>query len=118
MESRLPVLVLVRDLIMSSRITATARAAGVGARLVREPAKLRDAEAAARLLIVDLNEPGAFDAADEWRAAAPDRRVVGFVAHVDAEIIRRARERFDRVLPRSAFVERVEAILRDAAEQT
>jgi hypothetical protein len=118
LESQPPVLVLARDLIMGSRITATARAVDVEVVVIREPSKLAMVHPGQLWLslIVDLNEPGAFDAADDWRLVSPYRHVYGFVAHVDAEILRRARERFDRVLPRSAFVEQLETVLRDARD--
>jgi hypothetical protein len=97
------VLVLVRDLIFSSRIGATARAENRPVRILRDPAELRGAPG--RRLIVDLNQPGALDAAVEWKQASSGD-VVGFVSHVDAETIARARKAgIDRVLPRSRFVE-------------
>jgi hypothetical protein len=109
----LPLLVLVRDLLFSSRITVAAKHLGVGMKLVREPGQLA-AEAGGRL-IVDLNQPGALDAAAEWRRSG-EREVVGFVAHVDADTIRRAREAgIDQVLPRSRFVAELESIIRPGA---
>jgi hypothetical protein len=112
-----PVLVLVRDLIFASRITATAQAMGVGTFVVRDPAKLKDAypHATRQTLIADLNQPGALHAANEWRSHSAGRVVIGFVAHVDAEIIREARELgIDQVLPRSRFVVDLESLLRSA----
>ena len=99
----LPILVLVRDLLFSSHITAAARASGVPITTLRDPARVSGARG--RRLIVDLNQPGALDAAAAWKdASAGD--VVGFVSHVDGETIARARAAgIDRVLPRSRFVE-------------
>ena len=98
-----PVLALVRDLMFSSRISATARAANVPVKLLRDPAALAGAEG--RLLIVDLNQPGALEAAVAWKRNASGE-VVGFVSHVDAETISRAKSAgIDRVIPRSRFVE-------------
>src|SRR3954467_5509104 len=98
-----PVLALVRDLMFSSRISATARAANVPVKLLRDPAALAGAEG--RLLIVDLNQPGALEAAVAWKRNASSE-VVGFVSHVDAETISRAKSAgIDRVIPRSRFVE-------------
>ena len=57
----LPVLALVRDLLFTSKITATARASGCDVRVVREPHLL--SELMGRLLLVDLNLPGAIAAA-------------------------------------------------------
>ena len=105
-----PTLVLVRDLLFSSRIAATARAIGVDVKLMRDPAVL--AAETARRLIVDLNQPGALDAAVEWKKQSGGE-VIGFVAHVDAETIRRARDAgIDQVLPRSRFVAVLESLLR------
>src|SRR5690349_14550979 len=98
-----PVLVLVRDLMFSSRIGAAARAANAPVSMLRDPAAL--AQAAGRRLIVDLNQPGALEAAIEWKRATAGE-VVGFVSHVDADTIARARAGgIDRVLPRSQFVQ-------------
>ena len=102
-----PVLALVRDLIFASRITATGVAAGVPVLLVRDPARL--ANQPGRRLIVDLNLPGATEAAGEWmRDTAPlsGADVVGFVSHVDTQTIARARAAgIPKVLARSRFVE-------------
>jgi hypothetical protein len=105
-----PVLVLVRDLMFSSRITATARAEGAAVKIVRDAAKLRGE--AGRRLIVDLNQDGAIDAAVAWKASTGGD-VIGFVSHVDADTIARARAAgIDRVMPRSRFVEELAEILR------
>ena len=106
-----PVLVLVRDLIFSSRITATAKAADVAVVLVRDPAQL--AGRAGRQLIVDLNQDGAIEAAAAWGKASGNE-VTGFVSHVDADTIARARSAgIGRVIPRSRFVEDLPALLQE-----
>ena len=98
-----PVLVLVRDLMFSGRIGATARAANVPVTFIRDPARL-ESETGHRL-IVDLGQAGALEAAAAWRERTAGE-VVGFVAHVDAETIRRARAAgIDRVLTRGQFVQ-------------
>ena len=108
----LPLLVLVRDLLFASRITATARAIGVPIKLLRDETKLTHEPG--RRLIVDLNQSGALDAAIAWKKQSGGE-VIGFVSHVDAETIRRAREAgVDQVLPRSRFVTELEALLRGA----
>ena len=107
-----PVMVLVRDLMFSSRIAATARAAGVTVEMLRDPSAL--AGRRGRRLIVDLNQPGAIEAASDWKHATAGS-VVGFVSHVDANTIARARSaRIDQVLPRSRFVEQLDELLRQA----
>ena len=89
-SDRPPVLVLVRDLMFSGRIGATARAAGVALKVIRDPSALTGTKG--RLLIVDLNQPGALEAAVTWKGeSSPAADVVGFVSHVDAETITRAR---------------------------
>ena len=104
------VLVLCRDLIFSSRIVATARADGVVVKLLRDPAAL-ESESASRA-IVDLNQPGVLEAAEIWKRRDPTREVMGFVSHVDAETIRRAREAGIEAIPRSRFVELLPQLLR------
>ena len=105
-----PVLVLVRDLLFSSRICATARAANIPVKVLRDPAAVAGAEG--RMLIVDLNQDGATDAAVAWKRDA-SAEVVGFVSHVDVETIARAKAAgLDRVLPRSRFVEMLPELLR------
>ena len=108
---RPPVVVLVRDLMFSGRIGATARAAGVALKVIRDPSALTGTKG--RLLIVDLNQPGALEAAVTWKGeSSPAADVVGFVSHVDAETITRARAAgIDRVLPRSQFVNVLDQLL-------
>ena len=109
-SSPVPVLVLVRDLLFASRITATARAVGVAVKMLRDADQLPP-EAGARA-IVDLNQAGAIEAAVEWKRRQGGA-VIGFVAHVDADTIRRARDAgIDHVLPRSRFVADLESLLR------
>jgi AmiR/NasT family two-component response regulator len=105
----LVVLVLIKDLIFSSKIRATAQSLGVPVQIVREPDKL-DGLAGDRL-IVDLNQPGALEAAIRWREATHGC-VVGFVSHIDQQTIDRARAAgVDRILARSAFVEQLGELL-------
>ena len=102
-------LILCRDLLMGSRITAAAQSASVSFKVVRDAAKL--AGQSGERLIVDLNQDGALDAAVEWKKS-PGRRVIGFVSHVDAESIARARTSgIDRVFARSQFVARLPDLL-------
>jgi hypothetical protein len=98
-----PVLALVRDLIFSSRISSTARANGVEIKILRDPAQLADETG--NLLLVDLNQPGALEAAAQWKDNSR-RQVVGFVSHVDSLIISQARSTgIDKILARSQFVQ-------------
>ena len=85
----LPVIILVRDLLMGSRVTTAARRAGVATRTVRDPAGLTP-EVAGRLAIVDLDLPGALAAGVAWGKEG-GRPVAGFVQHVNTEVIREAK---------------------------
>jgi hypothetical protein len=64
-------------------------------------------------MIVDLNQDGFLTAAADWKRRTGGK-VIGFVSHVDAETIALARsEGLDEVLPRSAFVARLDQIIRE-----
>ncbi len=105
----LPLLVLCRDLLLSSKITGTAQAHGVPFKVVRDPARLAGAEG--RQVMADLNQEGALEAAAAW-AQATGKTVIGFVAHTDALAIRRAREAgIQQVLARSQFVAQLEKLI-------
>jgi hypothetical protein len=105
-----PVLVLVRDLMFSSKITATARSESILVKIVRDAAKLT--EEGGNRLIVDLNQDGAIPAAAQWKARTGGT-VVGFVSHVDTSTIAEAREAgLDQVLARSRFVETLADVLK------
>ena len=103
-------LILCRDLLLGSRITAAAQSAGVPFKVVRDAAKLTGQ--AGQRLIVDLNQDGAIDAAAAWKAASSGADVIGFVSHVDGPTIQRARAAgMDRVIPRSQFVQQLDALV-------
>jgi hypothetical protein len=107
------VIVLVRDLMFVGRITATAKAEDAEIKLVRDPASLVGVDVQATRLVADLNLPGAIEAAVSWKGAAAGREVVGFVSHVDADTISRARSSgIDQVMARSRFVEVLPALLK------
>ena len=106
----LPVLAVVRDLMFSSRITQAARHAQAELKIVRDPATLADLDG--RLVIADLNQEGALDAAAAWRERT-GRVVIGYVQHVDAETMRAARAAgIEQVMPRSQFVLKLPELLR------
>ena len=105
-----PVLVLCRDLLFASKITATAQARNVPFKVVRDPANL--AGQPGRKLIVDLNQDGAIDAAAAWKQETLGE-TVGFVAHVDAATIAKAKDAgIDDVMARSEFSARIDEIVR------
>ena len=104
-----PILVLVRDLMFSARISAEAKAQGAAVKIVRDPAKLVDEPG--NRLIVDLNQSGAIDAAVAWKDKTGGD-VIGFVAHVDGETIQKARSAgVEQVLTRGQFVARLSQLL-------
>ncbi|MGH7179313.1 MAG: hypothetical protein ACREJC_18195 [Tepidisphaeraceae bacterium] len=99
-------LVFVRDLMMGSKIRAAA-GAGAAVRFVRSPDEL----VGGARLIVDLNQPGAIEAAIAWQAATAGQ-TIGFVSHVDQETIERARKAgIGQVLSRSEFTARLPELL-------
>jgi hypothetical protein len=107
--SPLPVLALVRDLIFATKISTAARSAGVEIKMLRDPQKLP--REPGRLLLVDLNQEGAIEAAAAWREKQ-GAVAIGFVSHVDAETIFAARSAgIDRVLARSQFVKVLQDLL-------
>ena len=107
-----PVLALIRDLMFSTRVTGTAKQFGIPVRVIRDPARL--AGEPGRRLIVDLNLPGAIDAAIVWRGeSAGGADVIGFVSHVDTATIQQARAAgIDRVMARSQFVQILPQLLK------
>jgi hypothetical protein len=110
MEDNQPILILCRDLLLSSKITAAAKSLGVPYALLRDPAVLATRDGVK--LIVDLNEPAALEAAVAWRNRTK-RPVIAFVAHTDIDTILRAREAgLDQVMPRGRFFETVDQWLR------
>jgi hypothetical protein len=103
------ILVLCRDLLFVSKITATAQALDVPVKVVRDPAGLFAAQG--KRLIVDLNQAGFLDAAAEWKARTRGH-VTGFVAHTDEATIARASELgLDQVMTKGAFTARLEHVL-------
>jgi hypothetical protein len=102
-------LILCRDLLLGSKMTSAAQSAGVPFKVIRDAAKL--AGQPGERLIVDLNQEGALDAAAAWKTAG-GKNVIGFVSHVDAKTISRAREAdLDQVLARSQFVARLSSLV-------
>ena len=107
-DASAPILLLCRDLMFVSKVTATARALGVPIQVVRDPAQLPQQ---GRRLLVDLNQAGAIEAAAAWKGATAGQ-VIGFVSHVDTDTIERARAAgLDQVLPRSRFTATLEQIV-------
>jgi DNA-binding NarL/FixJ family response regulator len=105
-SSNPPILALVRDLMFSSRITAEARAVSANIKIIRDPTALESADPTATLLLIDLNLPGATDAAAHWQSQSPTRTTIGFASHEDTPTISQARSAgIHQVLARSRFVQ-------------
>lgn len=110
-------LMLCDDLIFASKVTGTARAAGLTVAVARSLPRFADllAETAPVGVLLDLHHEGLELPA--LLAALRDRcpvmpRVTAFGSHVDAERLKAAREAgCDLVLARSLFVKRLEADL-------
>jgi AmiR/NasT family two-component response regulator len=97
------VLVLVRDLMFSSRIMDAARTAGVTAKVIRNVAQLEGQNA--RKIFLDLNQDGALEAAVNWKNATGGQ-LIGFVSHVDTDTIEKAKQAgVDQIFTRGTFVQ-------------
>ena len=111
----LPILILVRDLLFSTRIIEAARAAGVQYKVIRQPEALQFE--AGRVLIVDLNQDGATEAAGAWRNQT-GKLAIGFVSHVDTEAIQRAKAAgIDQILSRGAFTQLLPNLIRGETDR-
>ena len=112
------ILVAVDDLLFSSKIRATAKAAGVDVTFARSPAEILEQARALTpsLAIFDLNsgktDPIATIAAMKQDPALAAIRTIGFVSHVDTAAIQAARSAgADDVLARSTFAGHLAEIL-------
>ena len=112
------ILVVVDDLMFSSRISSAARAAAVPFRFARSREAVLEAARAETpsLVILDLNstrtKPLEIVAALKAEPALAAVPTLGFVSHVDTATINAARTAgIDRVLARSAFVEQLPELL-------
>jgi hypothetical protein len=114
MAETAPVVALVRDLMFSSKISATGKALGTAVKIVRDPAKLAG-ETGTRLL-VDLGQEGALAAAAAWLSGG-GREAVGFVSHVDGATVAAAEAAGIRALPRSRFVQILPELLQSKEDK-
>jgi CheY-like chemotaxis protein len=111
------VLAAVDDIMFASKITTTARQLGVEVVFVkRADAWKSAAPASPSLVILDLNsrrlDPLGAVAAIKADPAFSGVPTIGFVSHVQGELVAAARRAgVDEVLARSAFVERLPEIL-------
>ncbi len=112
------VVAFVEDLMFASRIREAAQRQGVTVATARTPEALLEAcRAGARVVLLDL-DARRLPTLDALGALAAEpslagRRIVGFFSHVDAARAREAQAAgCTEVLPRSAFVQRLDAIVR------
>ena len=112
------VIVAVDDLMFSSKISSAAKLLGVEIAFARSPEAIVEAVRAKspRLVILDLNSQRVrpLEAVAALKADASLARVptVGFVSHVQADLIADARQAgIDQVLARSAFVTQLPRLL-------
>jgi DNA-binding NarL/FixJ family response regulator len=113
---------LVTDLLFATRIVAAGNAIGAPVRIIRTTLALAAAAgtpdaSGPLLLLVDLDLAGAdpLEAIRMAHAGVPQLRIVAFGSHVQAELLRAARDAgADPVLPRSAFVACLDELLGSA----
>jgi hypothetical protein len=106
-----PILILCRDLMFTSKITATAKAHGVAFKVIRDPAKLAD-EPAGRMM-VDLTQEGYLSAAADWKSRTQGH-VTGFAGHTDTETLSAAKAAgLDAVFTRGAFTANLDRIIQE-----
>ena len=112
------IIAAVADLMFSSRIRAAAGASGADVRFSRTAADLLNDARALRpsLVLLDLNaaplSPVETIARLKADAETTGIRIVGFVSHVQADVIAAARAAgVDEVMARSAFVSRLPELL-------
>ena len=107
------VAVLCRDLFFRAKIDAMAKAAGVP---IRFAGSAEEAEGATTVLVDLADGARAIEAVQALKARTGAPVVVAFGPHKEGEAFRAAREAgADRVLARSAFVERLPELLRAGA---
>jgi len=115
------ILAALDDLMFTSRIRAAAQGVGAEVRFAKTPAEaVAAARQGPRLVLLDLSARGLDPMAVLAQLKSdPDLarlRVVGFVSHVQSDVIAAARAAgIDEVMARSAFVARLPHLLGDAS---
>jgi len=109
---------LVPDLMLRTRLAGQARAAGTGWRAFSDARALVTAldEGPPRLVLLDLHAPqdAAFTLLAALATRTPRPRTLGFFSHVDVATRERALAAgCDRVVPRSALVNRFAVLVAD-----
>jgi len=117
-SSQARVLAGVQDLMFAAKITASAKRTGVPVEFARsEEDLIQKTESGSSMILLDLNHP-AWNVVEliarlKTAPAGPQRRIVGYVSHVQHERIREAQKAgCDVVLPRSVFSQNLDELLR------
>ena len=117
------ILVVADDLLFRSKISTAAKALGGVVRAATTPdaAVARATEDRPTLVLIDLDgqRPEPFEVLRRFSqdTALSELRTLGFVSHVHADLVRRARELgIGAVLARSAFVAQLPDLLADHRE--
>jgi DNA-binding NarL/FixJ family response regulator len=111
----MPALALVHDLVFQSKLQAAATGVGVPLRFARQAPEALQGLAEVSLVLVDLHLAGALELVQAIRRQQPGLAILGYGSHVDTALLQQALAAgCSRVLPRSAFVQQLPAILREA----
>jgi hypothetical protein len=104
------IVALVRDLMFASRVRGVAE----NAVLVRSGDEAVEAVGArTRLVLVELEAPGAPESIGTLRSRAAGARIVAFGPHVMEDVLEAAEEAGAEVMTRGAFVKRLPALVSD-----
>lgn len=118
------VLIVVEDLLFRSRIEAAAAHLAVPVIAAADPAEvlqrgLETTPWSLALVDLDTHSEAALEAVRRLRERSPTQPIVGFCSHVDVELRQRGLEAgCSLVLPRSAFVQQLPALLQQASKET
>jgi hypothetical protein len=106
------VVAFVTDLFFSARIRETARAAGVACEIARIPADAVQKGAAARLVIVDMEVPGAPGVVQAIKQGQGQAVVVGYLHDANDAAIEAARTSgCDKVLSRGGLTKKLPELI-------
>ena len=113
---------VVTDLIFATKITSTAASVGAPVRVVRGLDQLGESlkDGRAPLVLIDLEADGidSMAAIGTCRRSGLELRVIAFGSHVRRDLLAAARAAgADEVMPRSAFVTRLPALLGEAGSR-
>jgi CheY-like chemotaxis protein len=107
------VMAVLGDLMFTVRISDAAKREGVAVEFVKTPDEALQRAVGSAAIILDLNFISA-DLIARLKSAEATRSIplIGYVSHVETEVIRRAREAgCDTVMARSAFVQKLGEML-------